>query len=182
MKKVLIINGSPRKNGYTKQMIDTFVENANAEIEIFDCSTAKFSPCIDCRYCEKNFKCVIEDDMKIVYEKMTDADILIFATPVYFYSVSAQIKKMIDRLQVYFFKYIKNVHSDIKQKDGYIFSVGGAKSYTDQFKGIEVVISGAMKNLNCELKDVFYVSGSDNITEENIKSVKLTIEKLAKKV
>ncbi len=182
MKKVLIINGSPRKNGYTKEMIDTFVENANAEIEVFDCHTKNFSPCIDCRYCEKNFKCVLQDDMKIVYEKMADADILIFATPVYFYSVSSQIKKMIDRLQVYFFKHIKKENGDVKPKEGYIFSVGGAKGYTDQFKGVEVVIHGAMKNLNCELKETYYITGSDNISEESLNSIKISIENLAKKV
>ncbi len=182
MKKIMIFNGSPRKNGYISKMIEIFKENTNHEVFVFNCHTANVSPCTDCRYCVKHYECVIKDDMAEVYDRIAEADVLIFATPVYFYSVSAQIKKMIDRFQVYFYRHINKKNSEIKNKVGAIFAVGGAKEYPTQFDGIEHVVVGTMENVNCELKSTIYASGTDRFTDEDMKKLEDQIKDFIKTI
>ncbi len=174
MKNVLILNGSPRKKGYTNELIDVIKNNLNEKInvEIFQCHGANVKYCVDCRHCEKNFSCIIDDEMQVLYKKIEEADVLIFATPVYFYTVSAQIKTVIDRLQVYFFRHIKKINDNMKAKEGYIVSVGGAKTYTNQFAGVQTVIKGTMTNLNCELKNCYTLSATDNVHNDELQNLK----------
>ncbi len=174
MKNVLILNGSPRKNGYTSDLIETIKSNLNEKInvEVFECHVANIKYCTDCRHCEKNYSCIIDDEMQVLYKKIEKADVLIFATPVYFYNVSAQLKTVIDRLQVYFFKKINNKNESMKLKEGYILSVGGAKVYNGQFEGVKTVLKGTMGNLNCELKGIFSISSTDNINQEELNNLK----------
>lgn len=182
MKNVVILNGSPRKSGYTAKMIDVFVETLDKSeynIEIFDCNKLNVNFCLDCRYCEKEFECVVKDDMQNVYSKLEEADIIVFGTPVYFYTVSAQIKRVIDRLQVYYFKNIKG-QLDIKPKIGVLFSVGGAKEYKEQFKSVEVVTKGTMKNLNCSLVYKVFCSSTDNLENTKLMEVEESITNIAK--
>ncbi len=184
MKKVLILNGSPRKNGYTSLLIDTFIENLNDEysFEIIDCNSLNVNFCVDCRYCATNFKCVINDEMQEIYTKLENADILVFATPVYFYSVTAQIKTLIDRLQVYFYRHINGKNSEIKNKVGVLISVGGAKEYPNQFVGVETMTKGAMKDLNCTLEKSFFLSKTDDVDHDTLEALKLTIVNYSKTV
>ncbi len=184
MKNVLILNGSPRKNGYTSELIKLLKSNLNEKInlDIFECHGANVQFCIDCRHCEKNYSCIIDDEMQVLYKKIEEADVLIFATPVYFYSVSAQIKTVIDRLQVYFFKHIKKQNQLMKEKEGYILTVGGAKSYNNQFNGVKTVISGTMKNLNCELKGIYAISSTDNINTTEFQLLKSSLLELCEHI
>ncbi len=184
MKKVLIINGSPRKKGYTSELIDTIRCNLNEKInvDIFECHVAKVQFCMDCRHCEKNYSCIIDDEMQVLYKKIEEADVLIFATPVYFYTVSAQLKTVIDRLQVYFFRHIKNQNKSMKAKAGYILTVGGAKPYPSQFNGVRTVLKGTMGNLNCELKDVFSLSATDDVNIAELEELKYSIFELCKQI
>lgn len=177
MKNMLIINGSPRENGYTKELISVFERNKSDKlnIDIVNCKDVNVNYCIDCRNCKSLYKCTIDDDMQVIYDKIEKADIVIFATPVYFYSVTAQLKTIIDRLQVYFFRHIDGKNSDMKKKEGVLISVGGAKEYINQFLGVETMIRGAMKNINCELKHNYFISGSDNIDKNEMEKLKLNI-------
>jgi multimeric flavodoxin WrbA len=103
--KVLALVGSPRKNGNTDILVDKLLEGASSE----NCSVEKLylydmdiQPCVDCRNCTKeSFECSIEDDMKMLYRKLEEADVLIFGTPLYWYGPSAQIKLVMDRLLPY---------------------------------------------------------------------------------
>ncbi|MDD3905787.1 MAG: flavodoxin family protein [Candidatus Omnitrophica bacterium] len=104
-KKILILNGSPKKNGNTDTLVRWFVEGVSskdAEIEIIHAARLKFKVggCTSCRICQKikRFECVINDDVKDVLKKMAKADIIVFATPLYFYASSAQLKLIIDRM------------------------------------------------------------------------------------
>lgn len=177
MKNLIIFNGSPRKNGYTKELISAFEQNESnsLNIEIINCNDVNVNYCTDCRACKSSYKCAIDDEMQLIYDKIEKADIVIFATPVYFYSVTAQLKTIIDRLQVYFFRHIDGKNISMKKKEGILISVGGAKEYQNQFLGVETMISGAMKNINCELKHNFFISGSDNIDKKEMEKLKLNI-------
>jgi len=104
-KNVLIFNGSPKKNGNTARLVEWFAQGARAKerkVEIICAASLKFKSngCISCRRCQtsKAYECVINDDVKTVLKKMAKADVIVFATPLYFYGPSAQLKLIIDRM------------------------------------------------------------------------------------
>lgn len=100
--KILILTGSPRKNGNTEILANAFAEGAkkNNLVETVSVSDYKVMPCMGCNFCYKseNNQCVQKDDMQKIYSKLVCADMLVIASPVYFYGVSAQLKAVIDRL------------------------------------------------------------------------------------
>lgn len=100
-KKVLAIVSSPRKNGNTELLIDEFVKGAKAaghETEKICLREKKIAPCLACEACLRNGgTCVQKDDMAEILPKLIHADIIVLSTPVYYYSISAQMKTMIDR-------------------------------------------------------------------------------------
>lgn len=100
-KKVLILSGSPRKNGNSELLCNEFMKGAKDsgnEVEKISVAAKKIAPCSGCYYCRNNGgKCVHNDDMAEVLQKMIDADVLVLASPVYFYSIDAQLKAVIDR-------------------------------------------------------------------------------------
>ena len=99
-KKVLILSGSPRKNGNSDYLCEKFFEgavDAGHDVEKIFISEKKIAYCRACYACQKLGKCVINDDMQEILPKIIDADVLVFASPVYFYSINAQIKTVLDR-------------------------------------------------------------------------------------
>lgn len=102
--KVASFLGSPKKKGNTAALLDSVLkginESADVESEYFFLHDMKIAPCIGCDACRKeNSKgCVIRDDMDRIYEALTNADLIILATPIYWWSVTAQMKLMIDRI------------------------------------------------------------------------------------
>lgn len=99
MKKVLILSGSPRKGGNSDFLCDEFMKGAleaGHQVEKIRVAEKKIGYCRACYAC-KDGKCIIEDDMGEVLQKMIDADVLVLASPVYFYSIDAQLKALIDR-------------------------------------------------------------------------------------
>lgn len=100
-KKVLILSGSPRKGGNSDILCDEFMrgaEESGHSVEKINVAEKKIGYCKACYYCKKsNGKCVIDDDMAEVLQKMIDADVIVLASPVYFYSIDAQLKSVIDR-------------------------------------------------------------------------------------
>lgn len=102
-KKILVLNGSPRKNGNTAALIDNFVRGAQESgntVTRVDLQSIKYSPCIGCLKGGKDPEspCVQKDDMDKVYPAYKDADVIILASPLYYWSFSAQLKGAIDRL------------------------------------------------------------------------------------
>lgn len=104
-KNILILNGSPKKNGNTTKLVEWFSQGAcsnHAKVEIIRAASLKFKSngCISCRRCQKimKYECVINDDVKRVLKKMAKADVIVFATPLYFYGPSVQLKLIIDRM------------------------------------------------------------------------------------
>lgn len=100
-KKVLILSGSPRKGGNSDALCDEFMRGAidsGNSVEKIRIAEKKVSPCSGCYFCRDNGgKCVHKDDMAEILQKMIDADVLVLASPVYFYSIDAQLKAVIDR-------------------------------------------------------------------------------------
>ncbi len=97
---VLGIVCSPRKGGNTEILVRealTGASESGAETELLALMGKEIKPCDACCACQKTGKCHIQDDMQPIYEKMLHADGIIIGTPVYFYTVSAQAKIILDR-------------------------------------------------------------------------------------
>lgn len=98
--KILVLTGSPRKNGNSNTLADYFIkgaEEAGHQVERFDAAFKNVHPCIACNKCGMNGLCVFKDDFEFVRNHIVDADVVVFATPMYYFGVSAQFKAVIDR-------------------------------------------------------------------------------------
>lgn len=99
-KKVLILSGSPRKNGNSDMLCDEFAKGAKEAghiVEKIRVAEKNISYCQACYACKQTGRCIIQDDMAEVLQKIIDADVIVLASPVYFYSIDAQLKALIDR-------------------------------------------------------------------------------------
>lgn len=102
MSKIVVLVGSPRKGGNTSLLVDSFVQGARQyhEVEVISVSDVRVNPCLGCNVCflEDKHICAQQDDMGKIYETLKSAEILVIASPVYFYGISSQLKAVIDRL------------------------------------------------------------------------------------
>ena len=100
--RVLILNGSPRPKGNTKQLIQAFcegLETAGHEYGVYDVCKMNIHGCLACEYCHTkgNGQCVQKDDMQYVYHELQEAEMLVIASPIYYHGLSGQLKCVIDR-------------------------------------------------------------------------------------
>lgn len=98
--KILVITGSPRKNGNSNTLADNFIKGAQEAghtVVRFDSAFKNVHPCIACNKCGMNGQCVFKDDFEFVKANIIDSDAVVFATPMYYFGISAQIKAVIDR-------------------------------------------------------------------------------------
>ena len=100
-KNVLILSGSPRKGGNSDLLCDEFLRGAveaGHTVEKIRVAEKKIGYCNGCYFCEKSGGvCAKKDDMAELLQKIIDADVIVLASPVYFYSIDAQLKTVIDR-------------------------------------------------------------------------------------
>ena len=104
MKKIVILNGAGKKNGNTAAMIEAFkVGTARNEVTEFYLQTMNIHGCLDCGGCRRKEKgstepCVQKDDMQQIYAAIREADVVVFASPVYWWDITGTLKTAIDRL------------------------------------------------------------------------------------
>ena len=100
--KIVVLNGSPRKGGNTEIMTQAFAEAARKnqnEVSVLDVASMNICGCLGCKYCwAHKGECVQKDDMGKVFEALVDADMVVFASPIYWFDITAQMKTVIDRL------------------------------------------------------------------------------------
>ena len=134
MSNIVVLAGSMRKGGNTDQLVQAFAEGAgkNNTVEIISVADYKVNPCIGCNTCfdREGNECFQKDDMTKVYEKLKVADVLVIASPVYFYGISAQLKALIDRLHT-------PMRSEFKIKKLALILVGAA-TLPELFDAIKV--------------------------------------------
>lgn len=126
MKKIVIISSSPRKNGNSETLAQKFRDGAiSAGNSATIISVRDINPkfCIGCFACQTTGKCVLNDGMNEVCETVRNADVLVFATPVYYYSVCGQLKTFLDRLNPLFPK-------DNKFKEVYLLATAAEDEET----------------------------------------------------
>ncbi len=104
-KKIMVLSGSPRKNGNTNTAVSWFAEGAKAagaNVEVVDITKLKSTHhgCIACLGCQKSdkYECQVKDEVRPIIAKIPSQDVVVFATPTYFFGPSAQIKSVLDRM------------------------------------------------------------------------------------
>ena len=105
MKKVLIVSTSPRRNSNSEALATAFAEGAKAaghEVEQISLRGKTVNFCRGCFVCQEKLRCVIRDDADVICRKALEAEVLVFATPIYYYEMSGQLKTLLDRLNPLF--------------------------------------------------------------------------------
>lgn len=102
--KILVLNGSPRLNGNTRTALNEIVAGfkanvPDADVDLIDVAEQSLSGCTNCNACKSNGGiCITPDDSADIIQKIYDADLVVFGTPVYFWGITAQLKMVIDKL------------------------------------------------------------------------------------
>ena len=99
-KNILILSTSPRKGGNSDTLADEFTRgarDAGHDAEKISLTGKSIGFCRGCLACQKTERCIIQDDVNAIVQKMLSADVLVFATPIYFYEMSGQMKTLLDR-------------------------------------------------------------------------------------
>ena len=102
--KIIVLMGSPNPKGSTSILVEQFrrgAEESGHAVEVIDVCRAEIHPCIGCVRCGYEGPCVQKDDVETIRRKLLDADMVVFATPLYYYGMTAQLKTVIDRFCAY---------------------------------------------------------------------------------
>lgn len=137
---ILGLQGSPRRNGNSSILLSSFLteaERLGARTYRLEVAQKQIHPCIGCGHCEKHGFCVIKDDMTDVYALLRRADLIVMATPIFFYNVPAQLKALIDRSQTLWSRRYVHKLSDPgrKWRSGFFLAVGATKG-KNLFEGV----------------------------------------------
>lgn len=124
--KILILNGSPRE-GNCVAAVNALTEGISDshDVEVIKAHDLSIDPCMACELCECQFGCVCEDDTNMITEKMINADMIVFTSPVYWWGITAQLKLVIDKA------YSRAVY--LKDKKVGVIVVGGAAVGSEQY-------------------------------------------------
>lgn len=132
--EIMALYGSPRVDGNTEIIMNEFLKGAESEGAKVDRLYVRehcIAPCRECLTCFKNGHCVIADDMQRIYPRLLAADIVVLASPIFFYGVAAGAKALIDRAQALWARrYVlkdPDLGEDGKKREGFFISVGGTK-------------------------------------------------------
>ncbi len=139
---VLGLQGSPRIKGNTSILLSAFLSEAKrlgAHVQRLDVARMNISPCVECGTCEREGFCPVDDDMQKIYPLLRQADIIVMATPIFFYGPTAQMKALIDRSQALWSrKYVhKLTDPGRKWRHGFLLSLGATKG-RNLFDGVSL--------------------------------------------
>lgn len=147
-KKIIVLSGSPRKGGNSELLCDQFARGASEaghQVEMISLRDKQINYCTACDACQNNGgTCVQKDDMAEVLYKMINADVIVMATPVYFYTMNAQMKTLIDRTYARY--------TAVSNKEFYFIMTAavGDKSLLERtlesLRGFTSCLSGAKEN------------------------------------
>ena len=174
-KKTLIINGSPRVNGDNAFLINELKKHLEGEVTELSAFRSDIAPCIDCRGCWDTAKCVVEDEMRIIYDD--DFDNVVLASPVYFMTLPGQVLSLMSRFQPqHVAQFFLKKPLDIKPKRGGLILTAGGNGNA---KGAAHHIRVFFKLMNAKGYEEHYVTSlnTDNIPascdEKAIKDVRM---------
>jgi len=164
--KILGICGSPRRGGNTEVLLKEALsgaEETGAEVEEIFLRDKTISPCLEIYGCKEDGRCVIEDGFQEVAEKMIGADAFILASPIFFYTVSAHTKMLMDRCQSFWVKrYLlkMDIAPGRPRRKGAFISVGATRGKR-LFEGVTLTVRYFFDALDVDLWDTLLVRGVD---------------------
>lgn len=184
--KVFAIMSSHRKNKNTEYLLNYFLEGLDSKNEIVKKRLVdlNINICTACEYCRDHLgQCVFKDDMGQVIQDMLESDMIVIATPLYFNSITTRLKIMIDRTQVLYNAWY-NIKDPIfkEKKPVVILSVGGSRSYSNQFEGITVETQHFLTNINGKLLDFIKYNDSDRVSLIENEEVREEVMKKASEI
>jgi multimeric flavodoxin WrbA len=158
--KTVILFGSPRKKGNTRRLVDIFSETMKKnghDVRLLNLNDMNLRPCQGCLICAKEGKCRINDDMKDLRKYMLESDLIVYATPVYWWGPSSQLKLVIDRSIAFF---DENLASRIKGKKAVTLMTCADKSpdtfapaldaFRRTFDALSITYLGGVEAAGCE--------------------------------
>jgi len=164
---VLAFLGSPRKKGNSEVLTQELLEGvrqAGGSPEIIRLCDLKISPCISCGGCDKTGRCVVEDDMIPLYEKIISIDKIIVSSPIFFYGVTAQTKAFIDRTQALWNRkrllQQKGEWVDNPERKGFFISVAATRG-ARIFEGAILTMKYGYDAMGMQYGGDFLVTGPD---------------------
>lgn len=160
--KILILCGSPHKNGTTNALAEALIsgiDQSRHEVEKIQLAEKKIAPCLGCEYCKRNDgACVQKDDMAALLPAVLAADVIVFVSPIYYFGFNAQLKAVIDRF------YAVNARLKLQtQKKTILLTAGGGKeewipdgifaNYHTMLRYLNWTSLGQICALSCHVKD-----------------------------
>lgn len=164
--KVLGISTSPRIKGNSDLLLRralTGAESAGADTEYASLHDYNINPCIECNACYTTGTCTVQDDYQQLLKKILDADRIIFATPIFFMTVCAQAKMLIDRCQcLWAYKYVlkKELITPSHDRRAMVIAVGGSRS-KKQFECIRLTMKSYFDSLQVHYAANLFVNKID---------------------
>lgn len=159
--KVLVVAGSPRRNGNSDQLLDVFVEAAEtggAEVTRIVASELAIRPCRGCNACSSTGRCIQRDGMRAVYRLLDDADALCIGSPVYFATVPAVLKTLYDRCQPYWARrYVLKQPIERRRPGAFLVVRSGGDPHG--FAGAEATTLSVFAVLGIDLRGLVRVEG-----------------------
>ena len=182
MTKILGISGSPRRNGNTETLLDYALEGASqagAVVEKIVLNELCLRPCQECAGCGKTAACVIKDGMLPIYKKVDSSDALIIASPIYFGSITSQLKMMIDRFQPYWIKkyILKKTVSRTAGRKG-IFLCASGSDRNASFRNAKSIVNIFFITLNIKYFGSVFCGGVEEAGEvkKNTRALKRSFD------
>ena len=150
---ILVITASPRRNGNTEIMAETFAKSAQKaghKVTIKKLSILTVAPCLGCQYCfTHDGICIQDDDMNPLLKDLQEADLLVLASPIYWFDVSAQMKCFIDRMyacsKIGF--HIRSVAMLLNSRSDHVYAAPKA------------LLKAMCSYLNCDMRGMITISG-----------------------
>ncbi|WP_423363352.1 flavodoxin family protein [Mycoplasma sp. P36-A1] len=167
--KIVVINGSPHKNGISMQLFNHVIKDIQADIKVYSAYHDKIAACIDCKYCFTHFnECVIKDDFQAMVKDMDDADVVALVSPIHFSTYSAKLLQAISRLQTVFaVKYEFKKPLPFKDKKGLSIITGG-NNYPTQFDSFKPIDHVIFRHINAHEVETLHVKKTDRLSMEEI--------------
>ncbi len=164
MKNVLGISASPREGGNTELLLGSFLKGAekeNAAAGSIVLNKLNFIPCQECENLGRNEICIIQDDLQELFRKVEEADVLALASPIFFGSLSAQAKMMIDRFQCHW-RAEEILKLDLKQKRKKgVFLCVEASGRDEFLRNAKAIVKNFFATVNAEYAGEVFCKGVD---------------------
>ena len=176
--RVVAILGSHRDSGNGAAAVQEIVAGLRLgetdQQTLVALNRCRILPCLACDRCRKG-DCLIKDDFEMIMDEVKQADLVIFATPVYFNGVSSMMKTFIDRAQQY---YVKSDSFSKKKRDVILLATAGAKTYEEQFEGVRLNFQFFIHYIQGKLWNFVQIYGTDDVSVSQREELKVNMKEV----